>query len=179
MIGHSVKRIGYVFVSLFLMYVLTGCANSNLDELRQYVDEKKALPPGRIDPLPEIKQITTFVYEPQGRRDPFVPSEEGRPDEARLAESGISPDFNRRREELEGFTLDAIRMVGILEQSGVTWGLVKTKEGTIHRVKTGNYMGQNHGRIIQITEDKIELTEIVQDGAGGYSERQASLALAE
>ena len=91
----------------------------------------------------------------------------------------ISPDFNRRREELEGFTLDAIRMVGILEQSGVTWGLVKTKEGTIHRVKTGNYMGQNHGRINQITEDKIELTEIVQDGTGGYSERQASLALAE
>ena len=69
--------------------------------------------------------------------------------------------------------------VGILEQAGVTWGLVETKEGTIHRVKAGNYMGQNHGKITHITEDKIELTEIVPNGTGGYSERQASLALAE
>lgn len=179
MIGHSVKTIRWVFASMLLINVLAGCANPNLDELRQYVGEKKALPPGRIEPLPEIKQITTFVYEPQGRRDPFVAADDSKQDETSLTENGISPDFNRRREELEGYTLDAIRMVGILEQSGVTWGLVKTTEGTIHRVKTGNYMGQNHGRIIQITEDKIELTEIVQDGTGGYSERQASLALAE
>ncbi|MCU7850622.1 MAG: pilus assembly protein PilP [Candidatus Thiodiazotropha sp. (ex Monitilora ramsayi)] len=179
MIGHSVRTIGSALTLSFLLGALTGCANPNLDELRQYVNEKKALPPGRIEPLPEIKQVSTFLYEPQGRRNPFAPTGEERPNEARLAENGISPDFNRRREELEGFTLDAIRMVGILEQSGITWGLVKTKEGTIHRVKTGNYMGQNHGRIIQITEDKIELTEIVQDGTGGYSERQASLALAE
>jgi type IV pilus assembly protein PilP len=70
-------------------------------------------------------------------------------------------------------------MVGTLEQIGATWGLVKTKEGTVHKVKRGNYMGQNHGRIMLISEDRIELTEIVQDGSGGYIERQASLALAE
>jgi type IV pilus assembly protein PilP len=179
MIVHSVKAFGRVFISLMLLVLMVGCANPNLDELQQYVNERKALPPGRIEPLPEIKQISTFVYEAQGRRDPFVESNEDGSQETGLVEGGISPDFNRRREELESYTLDAIRMVGILEQSGVTWGLVKTKEGTIHRVKTGNYMGQNHGRIIQITEDKIELTEIVQDGTGGYSERQASLALAE
>jgi type IV pilus assembly protein PilP len=179
MITHSVKSNGWFFTSLMLVVQLAGCANPNIDELQQYVGERKALPPGRIEPLPEIKQVTTFVYEPQGRRDPFIASTQEGPEDAGLVEGGISPDFNRRREELEGFTLDAIRMVGILEQSGVTWGLVKTKEGTIHRVKPGNYMGQNHGRIIQISEDKIELTEIVQDGTGGYSERQASLALAE
>ncbi len=179
MITHSVNSVVRVITTSMLVALIAGCANPNIDELRQYVDERKAQPPGRIEPLPEIKQVSTFVYEAQGRRDPFVASEDERPDEAGLVEGGISPDFNRRREELEGYTLDAIRMVGILEQSGVTWGLVKTKEGTIHRVKTGNYMGQNHGRIIQITEDKIELTEIVQDGTGGYSERQASLALAE
>jgi type IV pilus assembly protein PilP len=179
MITHSVKSVGQFFISLSLLALMAGCSSPNIDELQQYVGERKAQPPGRIEPLPEIKQISTFVYDSQGRRDPFVASRDERPEEAGLVEGGISPDFNRRREELEGFTLDAIRMVGILEQSGVTWGLVKTKEGTIHRVKTGNYMGQNHGRIIQITEDKIELTEIVQDGSGGYSERQASLALAE
>ena len=108
-----------------------------------------------------------------------MPMESEDQEQMGLAESGIAPDFNRRKEELESYSLDSIRMVGILEQLGVTWGLVKTKEGTIHRVKTGNYMGQNHGRIVQISEDRIDLTEIVQDGTGGYSERQASLALAE
>lgn len=159
--------------------MLAGCASSNLDEIQSYVDAKKAEPPGRIEPLPEIKQITTYFYEAVGRRDPFTPVEGDKQEQAGISDSGLSPNFTRRKEELESYALDSIRMVGILEQQGVTWGLVKTKEGTIHRVKTGNYMGQNHGRIVQITEDKIELTEIVQDGVGGYSERQASLALAE
>ena len=159
--------------------LLNGCANPNLDELQAYVEQQKSEPPGRIEPLPEIKSIITFAYEADSRRDPFVPMESEDQEQMGLAESGIAPDFNRRKEELESYSLDSIRMVGILEQLGVTWGLVKTKEGTIHRVKTGNYMGQNHGRIVQISEDRIDLTEIVQDGTGGYSERQASLALAE
>ncbi len=167
------------FMGLVVMLILNGCANPDIGELRQYVDTKKAEPPGRIEPLPEIKQITTFVYEADARRDPFVPTEAGEETGGAIADSGISPDFNRRKEELESYALDSIRMVGTLEQLGVTWGLVKTKEGTIHRVKPGNYMGQNHGRIIQISEDKIELSEIVQDGTEGYIERQASLALTE
>ena len=167
------------FMGLVVSLMLNGCASPDIAELRQYVDGKKAEPPGRIEPLPEIKQINTFVYESNGRRDPFAPTEGGEEEGAAIAESGISPDFNRRKEELESYALDSIRMVGTLEQESVTWGLVKTREGTIHRVKTGNYMGQNHGRIIQISEDKIDLSEIVQDGTGGYIERQASLALAE
>jgi type IV pilus assembly protein PilP len=182
MIGRVVTKTASALawaLSLASVGMLAGCANPNIDELQGYVDEQKAKPPGRIEPLPEIKQITTFTYVANSRRDPFTPAESGERERATIAESGISPDFNRRKEELETYTLDSIRMVGILEQYGVTWGLVKTKEGTIHRVKTGNYMGQNHGRIVQISEDKIELTEIVQDGTGGYSERQASLALVE
>jgi len=173
------NKAGGATASIFLITSLIGCANPNIDELRSYVDTEKSKPPGRIESLPEIKQISTFVYEADGRRDPFMLVDSDQKEEAGFAGNGISPDFNRRKEELEGYSLDSIRMVGILEQFGVTWGLVKTKEGTIHRVRSGNYMGQNHGRIIQITEDKIDLTEIVQDGTGGYSERQASLALAE
>jgi type IV pilus assembly protein PilP len=179
MIDRAVNSTGRTWIAVLLLGALAGCANPNIDQLRSYVDAKKAAPPGRIEPLPEIKQITTFVYEPEGRRDPFMPTEEGQQEEARSVANGISPDFNRRKEELESYALDALRMVGILEQAGITWGLVETKEGTIHRVKAGNYMGQNHGKITHITEDKIELTEIVPNGTGGYSERQASLALAE
>jgi len=176
MMSRGVKRTA---TALAVAFLLGGCANPNLSELQSYVEQKKAEPPGRIEALPEIKQIITFVYETNGRRDPFVAMEGEEQERGGMVESGITPDFNRRKEELESYALDSIRMVGILEQLGVTWGLVKTADGTIHRVKTGNYMGQNHGRIVQITEDKIDLTEIVQDGTGGYTERQASLALAE
>ena len=182
MMGRVVQRASATLawtLALAFAGVISGCANPDLDELRTYVDAKKAEPPGRIDPIPEIKQITTFTYEGDDRRDPFRPVESEEQQQTGSVESGISPDFNRRKEELEGYELDSIRMVGILEQQGVTWGLVSTKEGTIHRIKTGNYMGKNHGRIVQITEDKIQLNEIVQDGTGGYSERQASLALTE
>ncbi|MGD9172420.1 MAG: pilus assembly protein PilP [Candidatus Thiodiazotropha sp.] len=166
-------------VSLVAVTVLSGCASPNLEELSGFVAEEKAKPPERIEPLPEIKQIETFIYTDTGRRNPFLDIYGEQAEAASVATSGIRPDFNRRKEELESFPLDSIRMVGTLEQIGATWGLVKTKEGTVHKVKRGNYMGQNHGRIMLISEDRIELTEIVQDGSGGYIERQASLALAE
>ena len=182
MIGRVVHKTAAALAWVIIVVsagILAGCSSPNLDELRAYVKAKKAEPPGRIEPLPEIKQISTFFYEAVGRRDPFIPSDGEEQQQAGVAESGIQPVRDRRKEELESYTLDSMRMVGILEQQGMTWGLVQTSEGTIHRVTTGNYMGQNHGRIVQITEDKIELTEIVQDGMGGYSERQASMALAE
>jgi type IV pilus assembly protein PilP len=171
-------KIVHVAVLLFALGV-AGCANPDLEDLRRFVANKKAETPGRIEPIPEIKQIETFLYEDEDRRDPFMPMQQQATQELNLVENGIQPDFNRRKEELESYALDTLRMVGILEQSGVTWGLVKTKEGTIHRVKSGNYMGQNHGRIMQISEDKIDVSEIIQDGSGGYSERQASLSLTE
>ena len=164
---------------LLVVFGLNGCANPGLDDLRRFVAEKKAETPGRIEPIPEIKQIETFLYEDQGRRDPFMPMEAQVAQEQSLVENnGARPEIHQT-EELETYALDTLRMVGILEQSGVTWGLVKTKEGTVHRVRSGNYMGQNNGQIIQITENKIELTEFVQDGSGGYSERQAAITLTE
>ncbi|MEW8628137.1 MAG: pilus assembly protein PilP [Candidatus Thiodiazotropha sp.] len=176
----SVVQQKYRFLSFLLpLLLLVGCANPNLGELKSYVAEKKAAPPARIEPLPEIRQIETFLYSAAGRRNPFIDMSGEEAETSSIAGSGLSPDFNRRKEELESFPLDSIRMVGTLEQTGVAWGLVKTKEGTVHKVKSGNYMGQNHGRIMLITEDRIELNEIVQDGSGGYIERQASLALAE
>jgi type IV pilus assembly protein PilP len=170
----------YQLLTTFLsVLLLAGCASPNLDELQQDVAAIKARPPGRIEPLPEIRQIETFLYSSAGRRNPFIDMTGEETDATGVAGNGLRPDLNRRKEELESYPLDSIRMVGTLEQSGVAWGLVKTKEGTVHKVKNGNYMGQNHGRIMLITEDRIELNEIVQDGSGGYIERQASLALAE
>ena len=93
--------------------------------------------------------------------------------------SGIRPDTTRRKEELEAYSLDTLRMVGTLTMNDELWALIKASDGTIHRIKKGNYVGLNYGEIIRILDDRIELMEIVPDKPGTWREQQASLALAE
>lgn len=165
-----------VFLSLPLL--LTACANQDMADLRDYVSEVKARPPSGIEPIPEVKQVAGFTYSDQGRRDPFTPPEGETEAAEAVLDNGIRPDPNRRKEELESYALDALRMVGTLEQDEQTWGLVKTDDGTIHRVAPGNYMGLNDGKITRISEDKIELIELVPVG-GGFQEKEAAVALGE
>jgi type IV pilus assembly protein PilP len=153
--------------------LVAGCGGGTA-ELKRELAEKKKRPGGRIEPLPEIKPYESFVYDPQNLRSPFQPSE---PIVAPGA-GGLRPDARRNREFLEGFSLDTLRMVGTLRQGGRTFGLVQTKDGLIHRVLPGNYVGQNDGKITGITDSKINVVEIVPDGLGGYMERPAALALA-
>jgi type IV pilus assembly protein PilP len=148
-----------------------------MSDLKAFVEEVKARPAGPIKPVPEFKPAETFTYQPGGRRSPFVAQQADEESAQPVAGTGVRPDPNRRREELEQFPLDTLRMVGILEQNQQTWGLVQSKEATIYRVQPGNYVGQNHGKILRISEEQIELTELIPDGIGGYIERNATLAL--
>ncbi len=164
---------------LLAVVAIAGCVSSDMSDLEMYVQEVKARKPVGIDPLPEIKQVETFVYMAADRRNPFEPEQpqKDEPGDGPVVGNGIAPDPFRRKEELEAFPLDSIRMVGILKHQNNMWGLVQTKDGIIHRVKVGNYMGENHGQIMRITEERIDLTEIVADIKGGYRERRASLAI--
>ena len=167
-----------LFIPVLLPVLLAGCASNDMTDLQQYVDEVKSRPPSGIEPIPEVKQVIGFVYEAKNRRDPFSPPEDQTAATEAVYDNGIRPDPNRRKEELEGFALDSLRMVGTLEQEGDTWGLIKTTDGTIHRVAAGNYMGLNDGKITRISEDKIELIELVPSGAG-FLEKEAAVALGE
>ena len=154
--------------------LLTACSSAD-DELQRFVDETKHEPGGRVEPLPEIKPYETFVYAAGDMRSPFMPSSPG--SGAGLA--GVRPDQKRNREFLEQYSLDTLKMVGTLRLGGQMFGLVETKDHLVHRVTTGNYMGQADGRITDITPAKITLVEIVPDSLGGYMERPAALALNE
>jgi len=165
--------------------VLSGCGGDNLGDLREYIEDVKSRKKARIEPLPELKPYETFIYEANDRRDPFdgaltaAPSALASNVASGAKGSGIQPDSNRRKEALEEFPLDSLRMVGSLEQSSGIWAIIKASNGTVHRVKTGNYAGQNHGKITSINENEIKLLEIAPDGLGGWIEREASLALSE
>jgi len=153
---------------------IAGCSDDT-DQLRAQIEEIKARPGGRIEPLPEVKPYETFAYPSADQRSPFEP---GVP--ASLAgPNAIRPDQNRPREFLEQFSLDTLRMVGTLKLQSRVYGLVQTKDGLVHRVLPGNHMGQSDGRITAIEEGKISLIEIVPDGMGGFVERPAALALSE
>jgi len=166
-------------LSFMILAGVAGCASDDMSDLRGFVEEVKQRPAGRIEPLPEIKEVETHTYLSSELRNPFAP-EEVPEEQASIAQgTGLMPDFNRRKEELEAFPLDSLRMVGTVDQDDATWGLIRTNDGTIHRVKLGNYIGMNYGKIDRVSEEKIELTEIIQDGQGGYIERQATVALGE
>jgi type IV pilus assembly protein PilP len=153
---------------------LSGCSNG-MDELRKQVDEIKSRPGDAIDPLPEIKPYEAFTYNASSMRSPFVPMAPARSDLA----AGVRPDVKRPREFLEQFPLDTMRMVGTLQLQGRNYGLVQGKDGLVHRVLPGNFVGQNDGKIVGIAATKISIIEIVPDGLGGYIERPAALALTE
>lgn len=157
---------------------LAGCS-ADMDDLDRYINEVKARPGGRIEPLPEITpyEVFTYVADTEGYRSPFVP------DTPQVAAGGpgstMRPDRDRSREFLEQFPLDTLQMVGTLELASTTYGLIQTQDGLIHRVIPGNYMGQNDGRIVAITDSEIQVVEIISDGIGGYLEREAAVSLSD
>ena len=153
---------------------LTACSSAD-DELSRFIEDTRKEPGGRVEPIPEVRPYETFVYAAAEMRSPFLPGGRG----AGAGMAGLRPDSKRNREFLEQFSLDTLKMVGTLKLGGRMYGLVQTKDGLVHRVSDGNFMGQADGKITEISPAKITLTEIVPDGLGGYMERPAALGLNE
>lgn len=169
-------------VAGFAVIALSACSR-NMNDLHRFVQQAKAahkIPP---PPPPQIKPHETFKYADSKLRDPFSVILFNRPSAAdkAAASHGPRPDKNRPKEVLESYPLDSLHMVGTLAQGGTMWALIQTPDGTIHRVTVDNYMGENDGKITKITQNRIDLTEIVPDGLadGNYVERPASIALSK
>lgn len=164
---------------------LVGCGGGSMADLRDYVAEVKTRKGTPVKELPPIEPYVVYTYPCDGSVecvDPFEPfftEPPAPPEQEQVAGSGISPDFDRNREELESHALDSLRMMGTLEKDLEIWGIVRSPDSIIHRVKVGNYIGKNHGKIVSISEDRIDLQEIIPDGQGGWMERDAALALIE
>ncbi len=175
------NKLNLRLLALVFIGMVAGCGEADFSDLQQYVNEVKTRPKSTIEPLPEVKPVEPFVFKPEGLRDPFKAiSESQESEDAQISVgNGIRPDTSRRKEELEAYPLDDLRMVGTIIKKGDLWGLVKASDKTIHRVQVGNYLGKNYGRIIRIMNDKIELMEIVPDKPGTWREQQTSLALTE
>jgi type IV pilus assembly protein PilP len=158
--------------------LLHGCSSGEFEDLNRFVEESKQGLRGRVEPLPEIKQFEPFAYNAFDLPDPFKPRQLEVAGVA--ANSGLAPDQTRRKETLEAFPLESLKMVGTLERRRVRYALIKTPDNNLYKAKVGNYMGQNFGIITAVSETVVTLKEVVQDPAnGGWSERSASLQLQE
>lgn len=156
---------------------LSGCmGQGDFSDLRQYMDEVRARPKGSIEPLPKFQPYEPFTYSAASLRSPFQPPVKVDLASQQKGSKDVKPDEARIKQFLEGFNIEVFEMVGTLQNETGVFGLVRGAGG-VHRVKVGDYLGRNHGRIVTVDEAKIDVIEIVPDGEGGWLERPRTISL--
>ena len=166
--------------AIAMLLLATACGRgvttgpNDPSNLERWAAEVRARPAPPLDPLPVMQQFETFEYAAQDLRDPFSNAftDEG-------GGTGPRPDPNRPRQALEQFPLDSLVMVGTLGTGSGMQALVMAPDKVTYRVRPGVYMGQSDGQVVAVHEDRVELVELVPDGAGGWLERPASVAIEE
>jgi type IV pilus assembly protein PilP len=165
---------------LFLSFlIISGCdQNGGFADLQTYMDEVRARPKGEIEPLPTFQPYESFTYSAAALRSPFQPPVKLEMADRQKGSKNVKPDEARTKQFLEGFNIETFVMVGTLANDSGAYALV-SGAGGVHRVRVGDYLGRNHGRILAIDESKVDVVEIVPDGEGGWLERPRSLSLKE
>lgn len=162
-------------IALFLLpFLLTACQQTEKEDLALFVANSNNMKAKEIEPLPNIKPVEPYAYSAQEFSDPFD-VENLKPKRVVSARSDGGPDTNRRREVLENYPLDSLRMVGTLFRVDEQRAIIQTPEGAVQTAVVGNYMGQNYGKIISIDENEIVVEEQVLNSAGTWVGRSASI----
>lgn len=158
--------------------LLSGCGNNEFNDLQVFMEETRARPAGAIEPLPQVRPYEAFTYSASSLRSPFQPPVRIDLSQRERGSQDIKPDEDRPRQFLEGFNIEGFEMVGVLSNQQGMQALIRGA-GSVHRVKIGDYLGRNHGRVTSIEEGRVDVVEIVPDGEGGWLERPRTLSLPE
>lgn len=169
-----------LIIGIAAVGILTGCS-AGFEDVQYQMEAIRQKPRGRIEPPPEFTPMPTFTYAAHQLRSPFAPpSATAEVDRTNLKQ--VVPDFTRPQEYLERFSLEALRFKGTLvrqDGKGPLYALIEDSNGGVQRVKEGNYLGKNQGKIIEITPSQVSIVEIVPDGRDGWVERPRSMTLSE
>lgn len=161
----------FIFKISLILVILSGCQDNH--DLLAFIAEVKKRPSGPLEPMPSVQIYENHRYVSSMLRSPFqapVP-------DLSTNISGKGPDVGRKKEALEMLPIDSLKLVGALQKNGVFWALIVDKSGMVHRLTIGNYLGQSYGKITNISEDKIELTEMVPDSQGRWQKRPTTMNL--
>jgi len=172
-----------LLATVCLLMVLAGCGSSSEDDIRQWMVEERNQTRPKVAPIPAPKQFKPEAYTNAAATEPFSNqklTQALKRDSSQVAANGalVAPELARRKEPLEAFPLDAMALVGSILKERQPVALVKV-DSLLYQVKQGSYLGQNYGRVTKITETEVTLREIVQDAAGEWIERVATLQLQE
>jgi len=181
----SLLKVKLPLLALFSL-ILSACTN-NTQDLSDWVGEIKRKPAGRIEPMPEVKEYKPYDYSSGHLKSPFSELEPELEAQLQALQDGcddsIQPDITRRKEDLERYSLDSMEMVGMIKRPGREWGLIKMTAGpskdSVFNVVVGNYMGINHGRIVAIDQQQVEITTLVPDSKGCWEQRTIYMALVQ
>jgi type IV pilus assembly protein PilP len=160
---------------LALCLILAGCGDDGLDDLRAFMEATGKDGQGKIEPLPEVKKVDTFEYQQGDLLDPFMTR-----NLRATGKGGVQPDTDRPKQPLEEFPLDAMRMVGTLKKPGQSLrAVIKDPKGTLHTIQVGGRIGQNFGKVIAVSEEGLEIKELMQDAGGEWLESKAMMSMTE
>ncbi|KAB0483496.1 type IV pilus assembly protein PilP [Pseudomonas reinekei] len=166
------------FTVALLLVVLAGCGGEDFSDLDAYMNEMRLRAPGKIEPTPTFRSYPTFTYNAANLRSPF--SRQVRIDLAgqKQGSRNVKPDPSRVKQYLEGFNIEQFEMVGTISNAAGSFALLRGAGG-VHRLKVGDYLGRNDGRIVAISSTQVDVVEIVPDGEGAWLERPRTLPLKE
>ena len=176
------SRIHVVSFIAIMVLSLQGCIwIEDTSDLRAFVNERQSRPVGEIPPLPEFIPYEAFIYEAASLRNPFLPII---PEVAQQPEliSDVFPDPDRIKEYLEQYALERLVMVGSITSpvsASDFFVLIRDPLGEVHRIQIGDFMGTQHGQVVGLDERRIELSEIVSNGRGGWMKRPRTITLQE
>ena len=162
--------------AILLAVLLASCGGEQHSDLKQELNSLTKDLRGKIDALPVVKPYEPVPYQAFDMPDPFGPAKIELVAKSSTGSGGLKPDLTRPKEPLEGYPLESLKMVGVLQQGKQSFALIRA-DASLYRVKPGNYLGQNFGLITKVTDDQVQLRELVQDASGDWTERQSTLQL--
>jgi type IV pilus assembly protein PilP len=167
---------------LMIAAALVGCnKKSGTGDLQQFTKDAFKNRKPQIDPLPALKPVSVFIYQASKEKDPFNKANL-RKQKAENTDTGggeQGPDLTRRKEPLEAYPTDSLRLVGVMQQNGIDWAIIKAPDSTVHRVTEGNYLGKRHGQIIRVKGTRLNVEELIRNPIGKWEKKPAKLVLAE
>jgi len=156
---------------------LSGCGNNNdFSDLDAYMNEVRLRPLGNIEPTPTFSSYQAFTYNAASLRSPFLPPVRVDLAGRKQGSRNVKPDLNRQKQYLEGFNIEQFEMVGTLSNITGSFALLRGASG-VHRLKVGDYLGRNDGRVVAVSDSQVDVVEIVSDGEGAWLERPRTIPL--
>lgn len=175
------NRTCQAWAGLLVLLALSACGGAAEEELQQWMAQQHAVARARVSPVSEPSRFEPEPYRVSQALDPFNKEKLARGlqrDQGATRGTLIAPELARRKEPLEAYPLDAMTMVGSLRQAGQPVALVKVDQ-QLFQVRVGSHLGSQYGRVIRVSETQVQLRELVQDTAGEWIERAATLQLQE